>query len=118
MATIGWLRGRPPAEPKNGAVPSVKTPPSVPTIHAPGTAPSGTAAADEAVGSARETFIPTAPARVAVAATRPTRRRLDAVARRGRPMVRILSPNSPSGVSVPADLGGQSDSSDFRVRTA
>ena len=35
MPTMGWLRRLPPIDPKNPASPKVKTPPSIPAIHAP-----------------------------------------------------------------------------------
>src|SRR4051812_31144468 len=108
MATMGWLRRRPPVEPRNRALPRVKTPPSDPTIQAPGGARGpvpGAEVVPTAAGSAAiEAVIPSALATTVVAATTPTRRRRP---RRGRPMVRILLPNSPSDGSVPAGLGNR-----------
>src|SRR5713226_197816 len=100
MATIGWLSFKPPVDPRKGAVPSPKTPPSAATSQAPGAAmrptpevvPSAAALAPWPAGSAElaiEADIVSTLAAAVVAATRPTTRRRP---RRGRPMVRIFVP--------------------------
>src|SRR2546423_8597909 len=87
MPTIGELSFDAPVEPRKGALPRPKTPPSAATNQAPGaaTTPATALSPDPAgpVDVAMEADIPSTLASAVVAATRPTTRRRP---RRGRPV--------------------------------